>query len=110
LLDNDSRRIGFREARFTPQEYAGWGAGLFVEPALKVSLADGNRDLVLQYQSHTVTANGFDIVLKDISREVYVTLHYGMDLKSGILVRSATIQNREQRPVTLEQGAAAAWQ
>src|SRR3954452_19155298 len=30
----------------TPQEYAGWGAGLFVEPALKVTLADGNRDLV----------------------------------------------------------------
>ncbi|MGA7244802.1 MAG: glycoside hydrolase family 36 N-terminal domain-containing protein, partial [Terracidiphilus sp.] len=27
----------------TPQEYAGWGAGLFVEPALKVTFADGNR-------------------------------------------------------------------
>jgi hypothetical protein len=37
----------------TPQEYAGWGAGLFVEPALKVTFADGNRDLVLHYQSHT---------------------------------------------------------
>jgi alpha-galactosidase len=93
----------------TPQEYAGWGAGLFIEPALKVSFADGNRDLVLHYQSHTVTANGFDIVLKDISREVYVTLHYGMDLESGILARSATIQNREQQPVTVEQAAAAAW-
>ena len=31
----------------TPQEYAGWGQGLFMEPALKVSFADGNRDLVL---------------------------------------------------------------
>ena len=36
----------------TPQEYAGWGAGLFNEPALKVSFADGNRDLVLHYESH----------------------------------------------------------
>ncbi len=34
----------------TPQEYAGWGAGLFVEPALKVTFADGNRDLVLHYE------------------------------------------------------------
>jgi len=33
-------------ATTTPQEYAGWGAGLFTEPALKVSFADGNRDLV----------------------------------------------------------------
>ena len=63
----------------TPQEYAGWGAGLFVEPALKVSFADGNRDLVLHYQSHIALANGFDVVLKDISREVYVTLHYSVD-------------------------------
>src|SRR5580692_9110064 len=60
----------------TPQEYAGWGAGLMEEPALKVTFADGNRDLVLNYQSHTVSTNGFDIVLKDISREIYVTLHY----------------------------------
>jgi len=44
------------------------GRGLFVEPALKVSFADGNRDLVLHYQSHTVTANAFDVLLKDIDR------------------------------------------
>ena len=48
----------------TPQEYAGWGAGLFVEPALKVTFADGNRDLVLHYQSHTATADGFEVVLR----------------------------------------------
>ena len=93
----------------TPQEYAGWGAGLFVEPALKVSFADGNRDLVLHYRSHTAMANGFDVVLKDISREIYVTLHYAVDPESGILARSATILNREAQPVTLEQAAAAAW-
>ena len=33
----------------TPQEYAGWGAGLYQEPALKITFADGNRDLVLHY-------------------------------------------------------------
>jgi len=93
----------------TPQEFAGWGAGLFAEPALKVTFADGNRDLVLHYQSHTATANGFDVVLKDISREIYVTLHYSMDPESGILARSATIQNREAQPATVEQAAAAAW-
>src|SRR5580692_2481755 len=79
----------------TPQEYAGWGAGLFNEPALKVTFADGNRDLVLHYESHAETAHGFDVVLKDISRPIFVTLHYAMDPDSGILARSATIENRD---------------
>jgi alpha-galactosidase len=97
----------------TPQEYAGWGAGLFNEPALKVTFADGNRDLVLHYESHQETAHGFDVVLKDISRPIFVTLHYEMDPASGILARSASIENRgagsEAGAVTVEQAAAAAW-
>ena len=93
----------------TPQEYAGWGAGLFVEPALKVTFADGNRDLVLHYESHKEVEHGFDVVLKDIQRQVFVTLHYRIDAESGILARSATIENREQAPVTIEQAAAASW-
>jgi alpha-galactosidase len=93
----------------TPQEYAGWGAGLFNEPALKVSFPDGNRDLVLHFESETELAHGFDVVLKDISRPIYVTLHYAMDPSSGILARSATIENRGTDGVTVEQAAAAAW-
>jgi alpha-galactosidase len=93
----------------TPQEYAGWGAGLFVEPALKVTFGDGNRDLVLHYDRHEATSNGFNVVLKDIKREVFVTLHYSIDSGSGILARSATIENREAQPITIEQAAAAAW-
>ena len=93
----------------TPQEYAGWGAGLFVEPALKVTFADGNRDLVLHYESHTATEAGFKVVLADIQRQISVTLHYEIDPESGILKRSAIIENREGEPVTLEQVAAAAW-
>ncbi len=93
----------------TPQEYAGWGSGLFVEPALKVTFGDGNRDLVLHYESNHETKDGIDVVLKDISRNIFVTLHYSMDPQTGILARSATIENREPAPVTIEQAAAAAW-
>jgi alpha-galactosidase len=93
----------------TPQEYVGWGAGLFNEPALKVTFADGNRDLVLHYESHVATGHGFDVVLKDIARPIFVTLHYEMDPASGILARSATIENRGTDAVTVEQAAAAAW-
>ena len=93
----------------TPQEFAGWGAGLFNEPALKVTFADGNRDLVLHYESHVETGHGFDVVLKDIARPIFVTLHYEMDATSGILARSATIENRGADSVTIEQAVAAAW-
>ena len=83
----------------TPQEYAGWGAGLFVEPALKATFADGNRDLVLHYASHTARADGFDVVLEDIQRKISVSLHYAIDGESGILARSATVENRESMTV-----------
>ncbi len=93
----------------TPQEYAGWGSGLYMEPALKVTFADGNRDLVLHYDSYKATPQGLDVVLKDIQRSVFVTLHYAIDPVTGILARSATIENREPQPITMEEVAAAAW-
>ena len=94
----------------TPQEYAGWGAGLYMEPALKVTFADGNRDLVLHYASNKkIDDQTLDIVLKDISRAVTVTLHYQMDPESGILARSATVENKEAKPIVVEQEAAAAF-
>src|SRR5205085_8263011 len=94
----------------TPQEYSGWGAGLFTEPALKVTFADGNRDLVLHFVNATPNgAQSLEILLKDISREVYVTLCYSMDSETGILARSASIENREKQAILLEQVAAAQW-
>jgi alpha-galactosidase len=94
----------------TPQEYTGWGAGLFTEPALKVSFPDGNRDLVLHFVSWRLSGSGGAVVLlKDISREIYVELSYSFDKESGILARSASIQNREKQPVVIEQAAAAQW-
>ena len=38
----------------TPEEYPGWGGARFFEPCLKVSLADGVRDLVLKYVRYEV--------------------------------------------------------
>jgi alpha-galactosidase len=95
----------------TPQEYAGWGGGLYTEPALKVSFADGNRDLVLRFigAERQVDAGSLLVHLKDISREIYVSLSYTMDPVSGILARYATIENRERQPVVIEQAAAAQW-
>jgi alpha-galactosidase len=96
-------------ATTTPQEYAAWGAGLFTEPALKVTFADGNRDLVLHYVSSKSTGSSYEVLTKDISRDIFVTLRYSMDAESGILARSAVIENRDKSDVIVEQAAAAQW-
>jgi len=93
----------------TPNEYAGWGGGLYPEPALKVSYPDGNRDLVLHYVSHTIEGDQLTITLKDIERDLFVELHYTVDHETGIVGRSATILNKTQTPVTIEDAAAATW-
>lgn len=93
----------------TPEEFAGWGGGIYVEPALKITFPDGNRDLVLHYISHSINKDGLIIVLKDISRDVFVDLHYTVDETTGVLGRSAVITNRTKQPLTIEQAAAATW-
>jgi len=93
----------------TPQEYAAWGAGLYTEPALKITFADGNRDLVLHYVSSKSTGGSYEVLTKDISREIYVTLRYAIDAESGILARSAVIENRDKAAIVVEQAAAAQW-
>ncbi len=49
------------------------------------------------------------MVLKDISREVYVTLKYVIDPDSGVLGRSATVENKTKDSLVINQVAAAAW-
>ena len=93
----------------TPQEFAGWGGGLVVVPDLKISFPDGNRDLVLHYASHSIRDNTLTVSLKDISRDVSVDLIYRMDEATGVLARSARIENRTRLPFTIEQVFAATW-
>jgi alpha-galactosidase len=93
----------------TPQEFQGWGAGLFYEPALKITFPDGNRDLVLHYVEHHIDGNTLTIQLKDISRDIFVTLKYQVDPATGVLGRSAVIVNKTKEPVMVEQAAAGTW-
>jgi alpha-galactosidase len=90
-----------------PQEYAGQGAGLVVEPGVKAVFPDGNRDLILHYVSHHVTSDRLDVELADISRPFTVTLHYAIDERTGVLTRSATVRNGGKAPVRLDQVMAA---
>ncbi len=93
----------------TPQEYPGWGAGLYVEPSLKATFDDGNRDLVLHYVSHQIDGTSLTVTLKDIERQLIVHLHYTIWPETGVLRRYATIENGTNAPVVLESAQSAAW-
>ena len=65
--------------------------------------------LSLDDVSETTSNDGFVVVLKDISRDIFVELHYAVDEATGILGRSAVVTNRTKQPLTIEQAAAASW-
>lgn len=91
------------------EEFPGWGGPRFYEPALKISRADGNRDLVLHYVSNQLSGNELDIVLKDIQDDIEVTLHYRIYPDDGIISRSASVHNKTQLEITVESAQSAAW-
>lgn len=93
----------------TPHEYIGWGGVLYVEPDLKVTFPDGNRDLVLEYVSSDAKPNEISVRMKDIERAVFVTLRYRMDAETGVLAREAAIENRTSGPIRLEEVQSATW-
>lgn len=90
-----------------PQEFAGQGGGLYAEPALKVTYPDGNRDLVLYYRSHRIEKDAISVMLSDLDRPLFVTLTYRIDPATGVVARSALIENRGDGDVRLDQVAAA---
>lgn len=91
------------------EEFPGWGGPRYYEPAVKITRADGDRDLVLRFVSHRIHGNDLDITLKDIRDDIEATLHYRVYPGTGIISRSATIRNRTQQPITVESAQSATW-
>jgi alpha-galactosidase len=93
----------------TPQEYPGWGAGLYTEPALKATYSDGNRDVVLHFVEQHLDGDTLEIVLKDIASALQVHLYYRVFSETGILERWSRIENKTDQAITLESAQSAAW-
>ena len=59
--------------------------------------------------SHHIDGPVLTVTLKDISRDVFVELRYEIDSVTGVLARSAQIENKTKEPLVIEQAAAATW-
>lgn len=91
------------------EEFPGWGGPRYYEPALKITRADGDRDLVLHYENHRIDGNDLEIVLKDIRDDIEATLHYRLYPETGIIARWAVVRNGTKQKITLESAQSAAW-
>lgn len=92
----------------TPLEYPAWGAGLFTEVALKADSANGDRTLILKYESATASGSELEVVLKDTVQPIRVHLYYRA-YPEGVLARWSRIENVGRAPVGIEQAASATW-
>ncbi len=93
----------------TREEYPAWGGTRFFEPALKVTRADGNRDVVLKYRDHKITGDTLDITLRDINDDIFVTLHYHVSPVLGMIEKHSTIRNGTAANITLESAQSGTW-
>src|ERR1700677_185056 len=93
----------------TPQEYPGWGAELYNEPALKATFADGNRDVVLHFVQQHIDGDTLEIELKDRASALEVHLHYRVFAANNIIQRWSRIENRTDQAITLESAQSATW-
>ena len=117
-----TREEDFTQARLSPEwasfdssqttsniEYPGWGGRQYQEPSLKVTLADGVRDLVLKYVDQTIDGDTLKLKLKDINYDLFVTLTYRVYPADDIIRKTAEIENRTKQVVTLESAQSGVW-
>jgi alpha-galactosidase len=91
-----------------PEEYPGWGGPRFVEPAVKVTFADGVRGVDLVYVSHAIAGDTLTVRTKDKGSDLAVDLAYRVHA-GGLIEKRALVTNRTKAAVTLESAQAGVW-
>jgi alpha-galactosidase len=91
------------------EEFPGWGGTRYMEPSVKITRADGVRDLVLHYASHEIQGDALKIRLKDINDDIFVTLSYKAYVHEGIIRKSAVLENRSKQALEVESMQGGVW-
>jgi alpha-galactosidase len=91
------------------EEYPGWGGMRYTEPCLKVSLADGTRDLVLKYVSYEIHGDTLHIRMKDIQYGLVVDLSYDLYPQHDIIRKYSVIRNQTPQSLVVESAQSGVW-
>ncbi len=108
-----------------PQEYSTFGGGDYRQPGVSIRQGNGSYGLELRYVAHEITSgkygipglpalydnnaslydekmdegygqwNTLTVTLKDIEKEIYVYLNYGVYEENDCITRSIIIENKE---------------
>lgn len=91
------------------EEYPGWGGMRYTEPCLKVTLAEGVRDLVLKYVSHQIKGDTLEVRTRDINHDLFVTLSYRVYPRHDIIRKSTLIENQTKQSLVVESAQSGVW-
>lgn len=98
--------------QLTPEEYPGYGGTKYIDPCLKVTFADGVRDVVLVLESSEQTdgeTSELRLRLCDAHYPLRVTLHYRVCAAYDLIERYVTVTNLGDTLITLERIWSAQW-
>ena len=98
---------GIYNSPYTPS-----GSWNLVEPAIRITHADGNTSLDLLYVNHQTTRQDDNIstttvLLKDPVYAVEVTLYYKVYARENVMEQWSVIKNNEKKAITLHKYASA---
>jgi alpha-galactosidase len=99
-------------AHLAQEEYPAYGGLSYIDPCLKVTFADGVRDLVLQMDTTNqanVSQTELTIHLRDAYYPLLVTLHYRVHADYDLIERWVTLHNEGDTPIMLERVLSAQW-
>ncbi|MFL5733852.1 MAG: alpha-galactosidase [Chloroflexia bacterium] len=101
-------------AQRTPEEYPGHGGIKFIDPCLKVTFANGVRDVVLRFAGYDLRDGPRDtselqVHLKDRDYPLRVTLHYRVHEAYDLVERWATVANDDTAPIWIRRVWSAQW-
>lgn len=103
-----------------PQEYTCFGGGDFRESALKIRHPMGSWSMRLVFEKYHMEKGKYDIpgmpalyeeeekaetlviTLKDVEKEIYVHLYYGVMEELDVITRAVRIENKTEEPIYVE--------
>jgi alpha-galactosidase len=97
-------------AQITPEEFPGYEDLKYTEPCLKVTFADGVRDVVLRFAAAELRGDDqLDITLRDAVYPFELTLHYRVHAGYDLIERWVTAHNAGDTPIAIERIWSAQW-
>src|SRR5215510_8277502 len=92
-------------SHFTPEEFPGYGSAKYIDPSLKVTFADGVRDVILKFVDAAVSdlsTPELAIRLRDVHYPLQLTLHYRLHEEYDLIERWVTLENLSEEDIIVE--------